>query len=253
MGFRDPWGRQLKPRGALTRPLGARCYIEYFRDVSDQYPAVKITADAHGKMMALIRACPVEISWLCPTKVEADDSVVIYDVLVPHQLCSLGSTAKLQTAEIDGEDRLLCQLMDEGKYDMIRDLICWGHSHAGFSTLSSFQDEDQTLDFMGRMRHMHKTHFVRLIANKSDELSASLYLLEKDIAIHHALILAESPTTGSWRTWAKTEVRNKVIIKRRRKSRKVPLWKPFELDPLPLGADLIPGETVLQEVDDESD
>ncbi|MDO8408057.1 MAG: hypothetical protein Q7S95_02370 [bacterium] len=202
--------RPLKPRGALSRPAGSHLAIEIFSEKPGQYPAVRITAEAHSKIRALVAACRLEISWLSPAKVAPDGSVVIYDVLVPHQVCSLGSTAKLATEELDGEDLLLTELMNARRLDVIRDLICWGHSHVNGAVFVSGTDEEMTWDFVRRMREMGKTRFVRLIANKGDDLSASLYLLDEGKAIHHAPIEAEPPDIKQWAVWARREVGDKV-------------------------------------------
>lgn len=202
----------LVPRGELSRPPGSHISIEIFDEhLADHYPPVRITADAHGKIRALIAACRLEVSWLSPTKVAPDGGVVIYDALVPHQRCTGGSTVKLETRDLDGEDRLLCELMNERKFDMIRDLICWGHSHVNGMTFPSSVDENQTRDYLRRMQEMGKTRFVRLIANKGDDLFASLYLLDEGRAIHHAPIHAEPPNTKRWEAWAEQEIATKVV------------------------------------------
>lgn len=200
----------LKPRGALSRPLGSNLFVEILNEKPGEYPAVRITAEAHGKIRALMAACPLEVSWLSPTKVADDGGVVVYDALVPHQVCSAGSTEKLETDDLDGEDRLLSELMSQRKFDVIRDLICWGHSHVNFATFASGVDEDQTRDYVQRMREMGKTRFVRMIGNKGDDLFASLYLLDEGKVIHHAPIQAEPADVKVWTKWAKREVKNKV-------------------------------------------
>lgn len=205
--------KRLKPRGALSRPAGAHLNVEIFNEKPGEYPAVRITGEAHGKIRALVAACRLEVSWLSPTTVAPDGGVVIYDVLVPHQECSGGNTAKLKTKEFDGEDRLLCDLIDQGKLQMIKDLICWGHSHVNFGVFASSLDQETTEDFLRRMREMGKTRFVRVIANKGDDLFASLYLLDEGKVIHHAPIEAEPPDTRRWIAWARREVGEKVTEK----------------------------------------
>ena len=206
--------KRLKPRGALSRPAGAHLSIEVFNEKPGEYSAVRITSEAHGKIRALVEVCRrLEVSWLSPTTVAPDGGAVIYDVLVPHQECSGGNTAKLETKEIDGEDRLLCDLIDQGKHQMIKDLICWGHSHVNSNVFASSLDQEVTDDFLRRMREMGKTRFVRVIANKGDDLFVSLYLLDEGKAIHHAPIEAELPDTKRWMAWARREVKEKVTEK----------------------------------------
>lgn len=200
----------LVPRGEFSRPVRAYMSIEIFEERDDQFPNVIITAEAHGKMRALIAACPIEVLWLSPTRVEDNGDVVIYDVLVPLQVCTSGSTEKLKTKDIDGEDQLLSELMEAGKFDMIRDLICWGHSHVNFGTFASSVDEAQTDYYLNSMREMGKRRFVRLIANKGDDLFASIYMLDEGKAIHHAPINAEPPETEKWEAWAKRQIKEKV-------------------------------------------
>lgn len=193
------------PYGALRRPEGERLLIEVFNEVGT-WPYVHITSQAHGKIRAIVEACPIEVSWLSPVIISPEGNASVVDVLVPKQMCGVGYT-EITT---DGEGEMLSGLMANHEFMTIKSLACWGHSHVNFSVSPSGVDTNQTHDFVERMAGRGKSHFIRLIANKHDDLFASLYLLREGLAYHNVPLRIEPPETERWREWAKNEVEQKV-------------------------------------------
>lgn len=195
-----------QPRGAFARPAGDKLTVVIRDESRGTWPNVLISSVAHGKMRALIEACPIEVSWLATVRRVGRQDVLLEDIFVPPQSCSMGSTLVTE----DGEAALLAELLAEGNHDAINALACWGHSHVHGGVFASGTDELQTEDFLRRARESRKSHFVRLVANKYDDLFASVYQIAEGIEIHHAPIRAEKPLTGRYRAWAKREVELKV-------------------------------------------
>ncbi len=192
-----------KPHGSFVRPFGQIMAVEVIDESLCEWPCVHINATAHGMMRALIGACPIEVSWLTACTRHNDD-IEINDIFVPHQICSLSST------EVTGEAGLLAALMAQKRYDSIKCLNGWGHSHVHGAVFASGIDETQTRDFVARAKDMGKDFFVRLIANKWDDLFATLYLFDQGLVFLHVPITVDPPETDRWRAWAKEEVEAKV-------------------------------------------
>lgn len=191
--------KPVRRAGWFGRPEGEGITIGLLGN--RQWPRVAVTADAHGKMMALVKACPIEIGWLSSCTREGSN-FVIDDVFVPLQICSPAST----TITKDGEAALLTALVTQGRADIINRLHCWGHSHVDMRVFASGIDEKQTEEFLAK----RTDHFVRLIANKKGDLFCSVYLLQDKLAVHHAILDLEPPATDKWSAWAKEELDVKV-------------------------------------------
>ena len=58
---------------------------------------------------------------------------------------------------------------------------------------------------------MRKDFFVRLIANKWDDLFATLYLFDQGLVFHDVPLRVAPPETDKWRAWARNEIKLKVI------------------------------------------
>lgn len=199
--------RKRVPWGALRRPIGSCLSIQIFDESKNIWPCVQVNAKAHGKIRALIAACPLEVTWLSSVAIQENGDVTVTDVFVPEQECNSCFTEITR----DGESALLNELMAERNFEAVKSLMCWGHSHVMGAVYASGVDEQCTMDFLKSMREMGKTHFVRLVANKWDDLFASLYRLDEGRAYHHVPLRVEPPETESWRAWAREEVRAKVI------------------------------------------
>ncbi len=167
-------------------------------------PAVFLTAQAHGKMWALVQACDIEIGWFATCTRDEGGNVVIDDVFVPHQVCTIATT----TITKDGEAQLLSTLMGEGRADTIKRLLCWGHSHVDMQVLPSGTDEEQTNVYI--KKHAKQGYFVRIIGNKQGALAVSVYLLDEGFVVHHPLLRIEK-SRKEWAQWAKREIKAKVI------------------------------------------
>lgn len=189
----------LIPRNRFSRPDGKRTTVERIRGT---WPSVVVTPQAHGKMWALVRACPIEIGWLSPCTRRADGAIIVSDVFVPSQVC----TASTTEITPDGEQEMLSAFIAEGKLHTINSLRCWGHSHVSMSVFASGTDEQQTRVYLDRFDDF----FVRLIANKRGDLFCSLYLIEEGFAIHDPVLELYKNDWKAYAAWAEREVKTKV-------------------------------------------
>jgi len=201
--FLGAWPKQpvRQPRGSFARPGGSILTVQVEDEGRRRWPTVRIRSQAHGKMRALIEACPMEISWIAACTRNGDD-VEIDDVFVQQQLCSNGFTFVTR----DGEAELLNSLLAAHRIDVIRRLNCWGHSHVDSMVFASGTDESQTQELIARAKDMGKDFFVRLIANKWDDLFATLYLFDQGLIFQNVPLHVEPPKTWKWRAWAEQEV-----------------------------------------------
>lgn len=190
-----------KERTSFDRPDHARTSIGLLFE--RKFPEVRITAEAHGKMWALVQECDIEIGWLSTCGRDGDTNFVIDDVFVPDQICGPAST----TITKNGEAGLLTKLIDAGTIESINRLNCWGHSHVNMAVFASHVDQKQTDDFLER----HSAdHFLRVICNKRGELYASVYLHDDAMVVHHPKLHIEESDTAPWIDWAKAEIEEHV-------------------------------------------
>ncbi len=171
-----------------------------------QWPRVYLAPEAHGKMWALVQECDIEIGWLSTVSKTSDGNFVIDDVFVPAQRCTPAST----TITEDGKAGLLDVLLRERRHDAINRLGCWGHSHVYMGVFASRVDEDQAEEYVEERRDQGHDHFIRVIANKRGDLFVSLYLLDRDMVLHHAPLEVEKPEPEAYLEWAKGEIERKV-------------------------------------------
>lgn len=189
---------ELHRRGRLDRPDGQIMTVGL---IDRPWPTIRIDSDVHGKMVALIDACPIEVGWLSPC-VRVGETFNITDVFVPEQVCTMAST----TITKDGEASLLSHLIANGKVDVINNLHCWGHSHVDMPVFASLVDEKQTQDFIAK----RDKYFVRVIANKTGDLFCSVYYLDSGFVVHHPRLDIAAPATEKWRQWAVNQVDQQV-------------------------------------------
>ena len=194
----------LLPPDRFERPAGEGLTIGLINGM--EWPRVRLTELAHAKMRALVHECETEIGWLSSCSDTPDGDIVIDDVFVPHQFCSMATTEITEY----GEGEMLSSLMAAGQIDVIRRLRCWGHSHVNMTVFASGTDEEQTQCFL------EKGHpfFVRLIANKRDELFCSLYLMERNMVLHNAPLDVEAAPYDDYIEWARGEIDQKVTQER---------------------------------------
>lgn len=196
------------PYGTYRRPTGSHLYVEVFGEET-AFPKVHISSLAHGKMRALINAAvPNEISWLPSVEILKDGSVRIVDIFVPGQICGLGTT----DVTPDGESELYSEMISAGQANTIKTLLGWGHSHVDFDVFASGLDNQTTNNYVRDFRDRGKTHFVRLIANRYDDMYASIYFPKEGKAVHHAPIIAEATVAGNYHGWAREQLKKVMIL-----------------------------------------
>jgi len=203
-GFGWPNHRLDAPADRFMRPIDAGLTVEMLGD--KQWPRVRLAPEAHSKMWALVQECNIEIGWLSTCSKTADGNFVIDDVFVPAQRCTPAST----TITEDGRAGLLDVLLRERRHDAINRLGCWGHSHVYMGVFASRVDEDQAEEYVEERRDQGHDHFIRVIANKRGDLFVSLYLLDRDMVLHHAPLQVEKPEPEAYLEWAKGEIERKV-------------------------------------------
>lgn len=168
-------------------------------------PTLHMTATALGKMIALIQECDIEIGWIAACERDGLE-FSISDVFVPGQECSFAHTRITK----DGMANLYNDLIQGGNKAIIGKFLCWGHSHVDMNVFASGTDERQTRKLLEE--HKRRDHYIRLIGNKWGDMFASVYLLDKKIAVHHPMLaLAEIPTPNPWVEWARAEIAEKVV------------------------------------------
>ncbi|MDO8408061.1 MAG: hypothetical protein Q7S95_02390 [bacterium] len=203
-GFGWPDNRINTPTDRFMRPLGAGMTVEML--AGKQWPRVHLTPEAHGKTWALVQECDIEVGWLSTCSKTADGNFVIDDVFVPAQRCTPAST----TITEDGKAGLLDVLLRERRHDAINHLGCWGHSHVNMGVSASRVDEDQAEEYVEERRDQGHDHFIRVIANKRGDFFVSLYLLDRDMILHHAPLEVEKSEPEAYLEWAKGEIERKV-------------------------------------------
>jgi hypothetical protein len=192
----------IEPDG-FVRPIRAVPHAMFLD--KELIPTIRMTEQAHGKMMALIQECPIEIGWLSSCERDGGE-FLINDVFVPHQECTMASTRITK----DGMANLLNELRaNEAGKEAIRTLLCWGHSHVEMEVFASSIDEHQTEKLL--IEHRKQDHYIRLIGNKRGDMFASVYFLDQKIVVHHPnLLLPKIENTNRWMEWAKQEIAGKV-------------------------------------------
>ena len=165
------------------------------------FPLVRISEQAHGKMMALIAECEIEVGWMCSVYQEDNNDLYIEDIYVPLQDCT-GTTTVLTE---EGDEAMLMELLEAGKAKVVNHLKGWGHSHVWMGTSPSGVDEDQTDDFLTR----NADYFVRLIGNKSGDLNVHVYL-QGGMTILNNPDMVVAPITEDYSQWARDELDAKV-------------------------------------------
>jgi hypothetical protein len=194
-----------KPKWApgFTRPPRERTWVEYLGGI---WPNIHLSPTAHGKMWALVQECDTEVGWLSPCRKLENGDILVEDVLVPRQTCTVVTT----DITSDGEAELLQELLAANQRDVISRLACWGHSHVDMPVFPSMTDEEQTQSFLRRHAKRNAEFFLRLIANRHGDLHTTAYLLHRNAIVHQPNLCAEPPSPELWKAWAQREIKEKV-------------------------------------------
>ena len=195
-----PYNPPTLPATSFGRPYGNEFSIQI--DEEDcPYPKVVLSSKAHGKMLALIQECQIEISWLSSVSILPSKDFQIDDVYVPLQSCSAAST----NISEEGEAELLTELLSKNKGSEIAKLKCWGHSHVNMAVVPSQTDEVQTQTFINRWDH----HMIRFIGNKQGELLTNVYLKDEGVTLNDPpLVITDG--VEDYTEWAIQQIKEKV-------------------------------------------
>jgi hypothetical protein len=157
-------------------------------------------------MWALVQQSDIEVGWLSSCRQLENGDIVIDDVFVPGQICTVVSTDITPA----GEAELLGDLLSTNRRDVIQSLSCWGHSHADMTVYASGTDEKQTQSFLRRHAKRGSQFFLRVIANKKGEFYCTVYLLGSNVIVNNPTLHAEPPDASLWKEWAEEQLRTKV-------------------------------------------
>lgn len=192
-----------KPVTKFGRPRGESFTVSFTGD--SNFPEVYVSAEAHGKMLALVKECSIEISWMCSVTRRENGDFDINDVYVPLQSCGPADT---EISE-DGDEALMMELFAAGKGSEVDKLRCWGHSHVNMAVFASNTDEIQTQSFIDNLTNAGSDHFVRFIGNKRGELLCHVYLLDKGVILNNPDMTVRVNSVD-YSEWAKAEIAEKV-------------------------------------------
>lgn len=137
-------------------------------------PVVLIPRSLIEDMSAIIRVCPVEVSWLTLVKRVKPDRFMIYEVILPRQ--GVGDA----TTVIDPNwiaDEWVKNIKPEELDEKLDDLRGWFHSHVSMPVDPSGQDDRQMSEF----RKDGCSWFIRGIGNKLGDLKIDLFLFDSGV------------------------------------------------------------------------
>ena len=190
-----------KPVTRFDRPVGESFSVSGVTG----FPSVFISGTAHGKMLALVKECDIEIGWMCTVEKDEDGDFHLNDVYVPLQTCTASTTVISER----GDSELMMELLEQGKGAEVNALRCWGHSHVNMAVFASQTDETQTQDFIDNLEEAGSDHFIRLIGNKRGELLCHVYLMEQGITLNNPPMTVRVDGKD-YSDWAKEQIATKV-------------------------------------------
>lgn len=140
-------------------------------------PEIVISKDALIKMRIYTDECDKEIGWLGTAyKIKDNDGEYIYvdDVFLFKQDVHSTTTEITTEGLSDFAENLIQQ---ENGIEIWNNMKLWGHSHVNMSTYASKQDDDQ----METFKECDFDWFIRIIANKKEEIKVDLYNYKQGI------------------------------------------------------------------------
>lgn len=137
-------------------------------------PKIFFTKKALTWIQCLAELHEGEVGFLGTVILEPDGSYTVKDIFYPKH-----SEANHGTCEIspEGETLIMEYLEKKNRLEDINRMMLWGHSHGTMGTTPSGQDENQAIERMEQT----KTFLLRVIVNKSGELSASFFDYQRKI------------------------------------------------------------------------
>lgn len=137
-------------------------------------PMVVIPRSVIEDMSAIIKVCPLEVSWLTLVKRVKPDRFLIYEVILPRQRVSAATTV------IDPNwiaDEWVKNLKPEELDEKLDDLRGWFHSHILMPVDPSGQDDRQ----MNEFKKDGCSWFIRGIGNKVGDLKIDIFLFDSGV------------------------------------------------------------------------
>lgn len=166
-------------------------------------PVVFIEPLAYAKMANIVSICEKEVGWLgTATRDVENNSIFVHDVFLFEQEVSSVTCDITEEGLNEFANHVLQQ---ENGMDILNNIKLWGHSHVNMGVTPSQTDNEQMEIFAD-----NNDWFLRLIANKSGELSIDMYNYEHNIVIHDIswnLYIAEFEETYEF---IEEEIKNKV-------------------------------------------
>lgn len=169
-------------------------------------PTITISQNALDKMQIYIESVNIEIGWLGTLIKKAEDHYYLEDVFLLEQKCHGTNT----TITADGQSKLIMELMEKGKLDVLNNIKFWGHSHVNMDVSPSTQDED-TLKML--KPDVNPDFFLRGIFNKSGKVKFTLYDYINNMIVDNVDWSPEKYLNESLISEIKAEIKEKVTEK----------------------------------------
>ena len=156
--------------------------IEYIKNFS--YPIISIDTLALIKMNEYVDQCSSEIAWLGIVDKSEYDIKDKDDIIIPmveyciSDVFLVGQEVTGVKAEID-ETALVdmgTKLIQSGQTELFNKIKLWGHSHVNMGVFASSTDDETFEEF-----YKNSDFFIRIIANKKDDISVDLMDCEKGV------------------------------------------------------------------------
>jgi hypothetical protein len=131
-------------------------------------PNIVFSSTSIRWMQALVDAHQDEIGWFGIVDERSDKSYFIRDIFYPKHQEANSATCEISP---EGEALMAAWLLDHGRESDLSKVRLWGHSHHNMGVSPSSQDDIQSMEKIER----NKSYLIRVICNKSHEMSVSFY------------------------------------------------------------------------------
>jgi len=148
--------------------------VTYMFLKQEEPPKIFFSQKALKWIKALVDAHDIEVGFIGVVDKEKDGSYTIRDIFYPKHSEANGATCEISP---EGEGLIMEYLIEKNRVNDILNMTLWGHSHVNMGTAPSGQDETQAIERMGQT----KSILIRIICNKSDEISVSFFDYQRKI------------------------------------------------------------------------
>lgn len=189
---------------------------------------IVLTLPAYGDMLLATRICPVEVSGYAKVSLDDNQTHLISDVVIPHQICSGGGTISL------GDDLhwAMQEIVEQGKDP--KDFYCWWHSHVGGTARFSSTDIYNLFEFLRYLLQGNKEEIVgpwlSIVLNQHAEVSGQYaFARPAHMEWHVPVVLENGVTENDIRDYINFhhdriyELLMERVIVRLEEERKIPL------------------------------